>query len=36
MTINIPRKPGVYNQELTYYNEHNGDTRDVKLPHVQR
>ena len=34
MTINIPRKPGTYNQELTYYNEHNGETWDVELPHT--
>ena len=34
MTISIPRKLSVYNQELTYYNEHNGDTWDVVLPHT--
>jgi hypothetical protein len=34
MVINIPRKSGTYHQELDYYNEHNGDTWDVVLPHT--
>jgi hypothetical protein len=34
MEISIPRKPGTYHQELNYYNEHNGDTPDVTLPHT--
>lgn len=29
VTINIPRSPGKYHQELGYYNSHNGDGYDV-------
>jgi hypothetical protein len=34
LTISIPRKPGTFHQELNFYNEHNGDTWDVELPHT--
>jgi hypothetical protein len=34
MVINVPRQPGTFNQELNYYNTHNGTTWDVVLPHT--
>jgi hypothetical protein len=33
LTISVPRKPGFYNATTEFYNQHNGDTWDVKLPH---
>jgi hypothetical protein len=33
MTISVPRKPGFYSAAMEFYNQHNGDTWDVKLPH---
>jgi hypothetical protein len=34
MVISVPRKPGTFNQALTYYNDHNGETWDVALNHT--
>ncbi|MBI9103084.1 MAG: hypothetical protein JEY99_11775 [Spirochaetales bacterium] len=30
VTINVPRNPGQYHQELSYYNSHNGDGYDLE------